>query len=99
MQLIEIIGKGNYGNVYRAKLTANNEVTAVKVVELKEEELRETLLEMEILAGTRHVNVTRFMGMYLKNLDLWVSMRAKRSMLAKRSGAERSGATAVSLLP
>jgi hypothetical protein len=83
VELIEIIGKGNYGNVYRvswemrwlttkAKLTETGTITAVKVVELKEDELKETLLEMEILARCKHVNITAFMGMYLKNLDLWV---------------------------
>lgn len=56
----------------QGKLTATGEVSAVKVVELKEDELKETLLEMEILAGTKHLNITRFMGMFLKNLDLWV---------------------------
>lgn len=49
VELIETIGKGNFGFVYRGKLTATQEITAVKVVALKEEELREILLEVEIL--------------------------------------------------
>jgi len=56
----------------KAKLTESGQITAVKVVELKEDELKETLLEMEILARCKHINITAFMGMYLKNLDLWV---------------------------
>lgn len=74
VELIEIIGKGNYGNVYKGRLTATNEYTAVKVVLLKEEELRETLLEMEFLKSCNHKNVTKFMGLFLKGFDLWICM-------------------------
>jgi hypothetical protein len=52
---------------------------AVKVVFLKEDELRETLLEMEIIKACAHPNITRYMGCFLKGLDLWVSSRAKGS--------------------
>ncbi|KXS18097.1 kinase-like protein [Gonapodya prolifera JEL478] len=74
VELLEVIGKGNYGNVYKARLTATNDITAVKVVELKEEELRETLLEMEILRDCAHPNIVRFMGLFIKALDLWICM-------------------------
>jgi hypothetical protein len=53
-------------------LLPQKELTAVKVVYLKEDEVRETLLEMEILQACRHPNITRFMGAFVKNLDLWV---------------------------
>jgi len=46
----------------------------VKVVFLKEDEIRETLLEMEILKACAHPNITRYMGCFLKGLDLWVSL-------------------------
>lgn len=74
VELVETIGKGNYGYVYKGKLTDTQEMTAVKVVYLKEDELRETLLEMEILRACNHKNITRFMGLFLKGLDLWICM-------------------------
>jgi len=74
VELIEVIGKGNYGNVYKGRLTATNEMTAVKVVLLKEDELRETLLEMEFLKMCNHRNITKFMGLFLKGFDLWICM-------------------------
>jgi serine/threonine protein kinase len=46
----------------------------VKVVFLKEDEIKETLLEMEMLKACQHENITRFMGSYLKGLDFWICM-------------------------
>ncbi|KAJ3311913.1 hypothetical protein HDV04_003521 [Boothiomyces sp. JEL0838] len=74
VQLIETIGKGNYGSVYKAKLLKENEIVAIKVVFLKEDEIKETLLEMEILEKCVHPNITRFHQCFLKGLDLWIAM-------------------------
>jgi serine/threonine protein kinase len=54
-------------------LKKNNEIAAVKVVFLKEDEIRETLLEMEILQACKHPNITEYFGCFLKGLDLWVT--------------------------
>ncbi|KAJ3222534.1 hypothetical protein HK099_002207 [Clydaea vesicula] len=74
VELLETIGKGNYGYVYRGRLVATKETTAVKVVFLKEDELKETLLEMDILRQCNHPGITRYMGCFLKGLDLWICM-------------------------
>ncbi|KAJ3268713.1 hypothetical protein HDV01_002344 [Terramyces sp. JEL0728] len=74
VQLIETIGKGNYGSVYKAKMLKENELVAIKVVFLKEDEIKETLLEMEILEKCVHPNITRFHQCFLKGLDLWIAM-------------------------
>lgn len=59
---------------YQGRLLKENKTTAVKVVFLKEDEIRETLLEMEILKLCQHPNITGFMGCYLKGLDFWICM-------------------------
>ncbi|KAH6583017.1 hypothetical protein BASA61_008224 [Batrachochytrium salamandrivorans] len=73
VELLQTIGKGNYGAVYKGKLRGETWV-AVKVVFLKEDELRETLLEMEILERCKHPNITKYYGCFLKGLDLWICM-------------------------
>jgi serine/threonine protein kinase len=74
VELLETVGKGNYGYVYKGKLLAQDKIAAVKVVYLKEDELRETLLEMEMLQRCHHPNITSFLGSYLKGLDFWICM-------------------------
>jgi serine/threonine protein kinase len=56
------------------QLKKNDELTAVKVVFLKEDEIKETLLEMEILQACQHKNITKFHQAFLKGLDLWICM-------------------------
>lgn len=75
VELIETIGKGNFGYVYRGKIVKTQMISAVKVVLLKEEELREILLEVEILRDCKHPNVVEFIGNYIRNDDLWVGSR------------------------
>ncbi|KAJ3344609.1 hypothetical protein HDU91_000164, partial [Kappamyces sp. JEL0680] len=84
VELLETIGKGNYGYVYKVcilpshgkgkLLKRESELTAVKVVFLKEDEIKETLLEMEILQACSHPNITAFYDCFLKGLDLWICM-------------------------
>lgn len=51
----------------------NNQLAAVKIVQLVQEELTEILLEAEILRHCQHPNIVAFIGMYLKSEHLWVA--------------------------
>lgn len=55
-------------------MTETKEQTAVKVVLIKQEELREILLEVEILRDCSHENITKFMGCFWRGDDLWICM-------------------------
>ncbi|KAI9221611.1 kinase-like domain-containing protein [Blastocladiella britannica] len=75
VEVIETLGKGNYGYVYRGKVKSIGDVmSAVKVVFLKESELKETWQEVEILAECNHPNVVRLYTTYMKGLYLWIAM-------------------------
>jgi serine/threonine protein kinase len=55
-------------------MTETKEISAVKVVFLKEEELREILLEVEILRDCSHKNIVKLLGHFKKETDLWICM-------------------------
>ena len=54
-------------------MALSNVIAAVKVVPIKPEELREILLEVEILQACKHDNVVKYFGTYMKDAHLWVS--------------------------
>jgi serine/threonine protein kinase len=62
-------------------LIATKEISAIKVVQLKQEELREILLEIEILRDCKHPNIVRFMGSYLRHEDLWVGFQLHTNII------------------
>jgi len=53
-------------------MVGTNQMAAVKVVLLKEEELREILLEVEILQDCSHENIVKYLGSYWLRENLWV---------------------------
>eukprot|EP00835_Amoeboradix_gromovi_P006549 NODE_793_length_4199_cov_0.962195.p1 type:complete len:392 gc:universal NODE_793_length_4199_cov_0.962195:4161-2986(-) len=78
LEVLEPLGKGNFGQVYRARVKPPNvpvaRICAVKVVFLKESELREILLEVDILKMCNHTNITQYVCLFRKELDLWIAM-------------------------
>lgn len=63
--LIEVVGTGTYGEVYKARHKRTGELTAVKVLELIEDEEEEIKVEIDVLRlHTNHPNITTFFGVY-----------------------------------
>jgi len=63
--LIEIVGEGTYGEVFKARHRRTGELTAIKVLELIEDELEEIKVEIEVLRKfSTHTNITSFYGVY-----------------------------------
>ena len=52
-------------------MTRTRKIAAVKVVQIKMEELREILLEVEILQQCRHANITEYFDTFVRDQDLW----------------------------
>ncbi|KAJ3057492.1 hypothetical protein HK097_004013 [Rhizophlyctis rosea] len=66
-ELLEHIGTGSYGEVFKAKVKATDELAAVKVVKLEAgEELDEVLNEVNFLRDCIHDNVVSYVGCYMK---------------------------------
>eukprot|EP00040_Diaphanoeca_grandis_P032970 m.200843 g.200843 ORF g.200843 m.200843 type:complete len:825 (-) comp32777_c0_seq1:194-2668(-) len=63
--LIEVVGTGTYGEVFKARHKRTGELTAVKVLELIEDEEEEIKVEVDVLRQhTNHPNITTFFGVY-----------------------------------
>lgn len=70
-QLIESIGTGSYGDVYKALSLKTGQICAVKVIQLEPgEELDEVLNEVNFLKSCSHSNIVSYIGCYLRKGSL-----------------------------
>ncbi|KAJ3426680.1 sterile20-like kinase [Anaeramoeba flamelloides] len=74
-ELIEELGKGSYGSVYKARQKGTGEIVAVKMISLEEDEgLDDIKIEIEILKKCKHKNIVKYIGTYFKEETLWIVM-------------------------
>ncbi|KAJ3372465.1 Mitogen-activated protein kinase kinase kinase kinase 3 [Allomyces arbusculus] len=79
--VLEIIGSGSYGEVYKAKVRSTGQLAAVKLVKLEPgEDLDEVLNEVNFLKSCNHGNVVSYLGSYMKRGNvrgmktIWIAM-------------------------
>jgi serine/threonine protein kinase len=72
-QLVEKLGEGSYGAVFRALHIATGRIVAVKVVSA-ESDLGEVMREIDILKRCRSPFVVQYMGSYCTATELWIVM-------------------------
>eukprot|EP00752_Nemacystus_decipiens_P012064 g10695.t1 len=74
-ELLEQIGRGSYGKVYRAQHDSG-EVHAIKVVELEaaEDDLDNIQQEIKMLQAFNCPQLTRYHGSFIVGSALWISM-------------------------
>lgn len=75
-ELLNELGKGSYGAVYKARDLKTSELVAIKVISLSEgEEGYEDICgEIEMLQHCNHPNVVRYLGSYQAEEYLWIVM-------------------------
>ncbi|KAJ6227433.1 sterile20-like kinase [Anaeramoeba flamelloides] len=75
-ELIEILGKGSYGSVYKGKQKGTGEIVAIKMIEYIEEDegLYELKCEIDILKKCKQKNIVRYFGTYFKDSTIWIVM-------------------------
>ncbi|GFT08638.1 hypothetical protein TNCV_662091 [Trichonephila clavipes] len=73
--LIQRIGSGTYGDVYKARRISTGELSAVKVIKLEPGD-DFAIIQQEILMmkGCRHPNIVAYFGSYLRRDKLWICM-------------------------
>ncbi|VUZ49767.1 unnamed protein product [Hymenolepis diminuta] len=77
--LIEVVGKGTYGNVYKGRHMRTGQLAAIKVMPITEEDEEEILLEINTLRRlSNHRNIATYYGAFIKkatpNDHLWLVM-------------------------
>lgn len=71
--VLEKLGEGSYGCVFKAHHKETGEIVAIKQVPV-ESDLQEIIKEISIMQQCNSPHVVRYYGSYFKNSDLWIVM-------------------------
>ncbi|XP_041467896.1 serine/threonine-protein kinase 3-like isoform X1 [Lytechinus variegatus] len=71
--LLEKLGEGSYGSVYKAMHKESGQVLAIKQVPV-DTDLQEIIKEISIMQQCDSTYVVKYYGSYFKNTDLWIVM-------------------------
>ncbi|ODQ80251.1 hypothetical protein BABINDRAFT_35970 [Babjeviella inositovora NRRL Y-12698] len=74
--LHECVGKGNFGDVYRATEKSTNRIVAVKIVDLDEsdEDINILIQEVQFLSQLKSPYITGYFNTYIQDVSMWISM-------------------------
>eukprot|EP00300_Choanocystis_sp_HF-7_P011200 c17355_g1_i1.p2 GENE.c17355_g1_i1~~c17355_g1_i1.p2 ORF type:complete len:751 (+),score=190.90 c17355_g1_i1:103-2355(+) len=74
-EIIEKVGRGSYGSVFKARCIADGLLVAIKTLALEEgEDFEDVINEIRVLKKCHHANIVRYYGSYLVDDDLWIAM-------------------------
>uniref|UniRef100_F6X814 Serine/threonine kinase 4 n=1 Tax=Equus caballus TaxID=9796 RepID=F6X814_HORSE len=71
--VLEKLGEGSYGSVYKASHKETSQIVAIKQVPV-ESDLQEIIKEISIMQQCDSPHVVKYYGSYFKNTDLWIVM-------------------------
>uniref|UniRef100_A0AC35TNR6 Protein kinase domain-containing protein n=1 Tax=Rhabditophanes sp. KR3021 TaxID=114890 RepID=A0AC35TNR6_9BILA len=82
-ELIEVVGNGTYGQVYKGRHVKTSQLAAIKIMNINEDEEEEIKMEINMLKKySHHRNIATYYGAFIKKLpsrdgkhdQLWLVM-------------------------
>ncbi|KAL4631090.1 mitogen-activated protein kinase kinase kinase kinase 2-like isoform X1 [Arapaima gigas] len=74
-ELIERIGSGTYGDVFKARNIKTSELSAIKIVRLDPgDDITSIQQEITMMKECKHKNIVAYFGSYHRNTKLWICM-------------------------
>lgn len=75
-EILERIGKGSFGEVFRGRHISTNTTVAIKVIDLEqaEDEIEDIQHEIAVMAQCDSPHVTRYFGSYVLSTRLYLIM-------------------------
>uniref|UniRef100_A0A671TGJ1 Mitogen-activated protein kinase kinase kinase kinase n=1 Tax=Sparus aurata TaxID=8175 RepID=A0A671TGJ1_SPAAU len=74
-QLIQRVGSGTYGDVYKARNVSTGDLAAIKVIKLEPgEDFAVVQQEILMMKDCKHSNIVAYYGSYLRREKLWICM-------------------------
>ncbi len=68
-------GRGSYGSVYKARIIESNDIVAVKIIPLTEQDEMDSIQkEIAMLRDCNHPNIVRYYGAWRAPDALWIAM-------------------------
>ncbi|XP_030635899.1 mitogen-activated protein kinase kinase kinase kinase 2 [Chanos chanos] len=74
-EIIDRIGSGTYGDVYKARKIRTSEMAAIKIVKLDPgDDITSIQQEITMMKECKHKNIVAYYGSYHRNTKLWICM-------------------------